>query len=188
MWVLWEGVGMSVSSALRPSFGVEDVEGVVAGGLCGAFQAGVVMQVWDYDLVLGLGAMVGAESYVAGWLVLLTLGVLLAVPFVGVVSGSTNAFTAKVIALSRRSELLQRVLVPLLKFSALGITCLALGQGYGLVVGLVVTLLVVPAWLTLAAGPAAVAPYLTLASLGSIVAWVVYGGTMGFVYGYWKEH
>lgn len=178
---------MSVSNALRPSFAIEDVECVVAGGLAGAFQAGVVMQIWDYDLVLGLGAMVGAESYVAGWLVLLTLGVVLAIPFVGVVSGSVHGFSTKVIALSRRSELLQRVLVPLLTFSALGVTCFALGQGYGLAVGVVMTLLVVPAWLAVTAGPAGVAPYLTLASLGSVVAWVVYGGTMGFVYGYWME-
>lgn len=177
---------MSAETAVLPSLDVTDIEGVVAGGLFGAFQAGVVMQIWHYGLILELGSLVGVATYVGGWSVLLTAGVLFAVPFVGIVSGSVHTFSNKVIMLSRRSELLQRILVPLLKFSAFGVTCFALGQMYGLALGVGIHLFVVPVWLTAIGQPTPI-PYLTVPGLGGVVGWTVYGGMMGFVYGFRKE-
>lgn len=163
----------------RPRIGVSDVEAVIAAGLFGAFQGGLMLQLWDLDGIRRVGATVGVTSLEGAWLVLLCYGVLLAVPFVWFVSGSVDAWANSVILLSSKSAVLQRVLVPLLKFSALGITLFGLGQIYGLLVGIFVYGLAMPAWLNLV-GYATPVPYINGFTL---FGWATYGGMTGLAYG-----
>ncbi|MFD1514041.1 hypothetical protein [Halomarina rubra] len=154
---------------------------LAAGGFLGAALAGTTMQIFDQVAMLLTGSLVGLGSVGGGWLATLVFGVVLAVPFGAVVSGSINGFVNRVIVLSSQSDALQRVLVPLLNRSALAVTTSALGAGYGLVVGVGVYLVAAPVWATLA-GSVAVAS-LVVPCLVGVVASVVYGATLGVVYG-----
>ena len=176
---------MAFDVSSRPSVDVSQVEAVVGAGLFGAFQGGLMLQLWNTDAIRQVGATVGWSTLDGGWVVLLCYGVLLAVPFVWFVSGSVNAFTNKVIMLSSKSSVLQRLLVPLLKFSALGVTLFSLGQIYGLLVGVAFWGLAVPAWLNAVAGYGVPFPYVNPFTL---FAWATYGGMTGLAYGLIEEH
>lgn len=154
----------------------------VAGGLAGGVVASGVVWLFDDSLLALFGEFAGGPGVGRGAGVLLALGVLLAVPFGAFVAGSIDGFVAQVMALSRRSTAVQRVLVPLLRRSALAVTTYSLGQVYGLVVGLVLVVFVLP----LAAAPLGAAlpfPFLTVTALVGVAAWVVYGAVLGLVYG-----
>ena len=165
-------------SSLDLDFGVDEFEGMVAGGLAGALAGGVLLQLIDYFYIEWLGAAVGARGLWTGWVVMLALGLVLAVPFVVFVNGSVNTFVNQVMMLSRRSDLLQRILVPLLQKSAYGVTLYALGQAYGLLVG-IAFVVGLPLWLAFIGTPVRLTPWFALA----VVPWLVYGSTMGLVYG-----
>ncbi|WP_433627286.1 hypothetical protein [Halomicrococcus sp. NG-SE-24] len=165
------------------SLGVDEGEAIVAGGLAGAVQAGLVVQLWDTSSIHRIGALVGADSLNGGWLVLLALGVLFAVPFGVFVSGSINTFVNRVIMLSSQRPMLQKVLVPLLNRSALAVTTNALGNVYGLGVGIVFHLVLMPLWLSVFMGVQTPVPYLTVTGLVGVLGWTLYGGVLGLVYG-----
>lgn len=173
----------SLRSHLSVDLSVVEAEAVVVGGLFGAIQVGLVMSLYRTEMVYEIGGLVGAYSLHAGWYVLLLLGVLFGVPFVAFVSGSINTFANQVIMLSSRSTALQKVLVPLLKRSALGITCGGLGQVYGAGVGIVFHLIAMPVWLHFVMGLSVPVPYLTVGGLVGVIAWTLYGGALGLVYG-----
>ncbi|MFC6766362.1 hypothetical protein [Natrinema soli] len=90
--------------------------------------------------------------------------------------------------LSSRNEHLQKILVPLLKRSALTTTTLALGNGYGIAVGVVLSLFLAPVWLTVAMGVPMAIPNVTIGGLVGVIAWALYGGTLGLVYGLILEY
>jgi hypothetical protein len=165
------------------SLGIDEGEAIVAGGLAGAMQGGLVIQLLDLNSMYTIGKIAGVGTLNGGWIVLLALGVLFAVPFGAFVSGSINTFVNRVIMLSSRRPLLQKVLVPLLNRSALAVTTNALGNLYGLCVGIVFYVLLMPLWLTVIMGVRVPVPYLTVTSLVGIVAWTLYGGVLGLVYG-----
>ena len=160
-----------------------EIEAAVAGGLAGGFQAALVIQVYDTDAIKRIGAAVGASTLNGGWLAMLALGVLFALPFSLFVSSSIDAFVSKVMVLSSRNEQLRKLLVPLLQRSALTTTTVALGNGYGIAIGVAFSLFALPIWLTVATGVSAVIPNLTVGGLVGVVAWALYGGTLGLVYG-----
>lgn len=166
--------------ASRSSFalGVDEVEGIVAGGFAGAVLGGALLQLIGPEYVERLGAAVGTPGLWHGWVVLLVVGILLAVPFVWFVDGSINQFVNQIIALSRRSSVLQRILVPLLQRSAYGVTLYSLGQVYGLIVG-VAYIALLPIWL----GVVGTSPGYALHDLLTLIPWLVYGSNMGLVYG-----
>ncbi|MFC6731608.1 MULTISPECIES: hypothetical protein [unclassified Haladaptatus] len=170
---------------LRSSVAItgEQFEAIVAGGLFGAFQGGLILQLWNPDAIREIGATVGMASLNGGWLALFGYGILLGIPFVAFVSGSVNAFVNKVIMLSSQSTVLQKLLVPLLSRSALGVTLFALGQGYGIVVGLMFWSLFVPGWLAILGYPTAT----PLVDPIALFSWATYGGMMGLVYGLVRE-
>lgn len=176
---------MSVFEPSRFQLGVSEGEALVGAGLFGAFQGGLMLQVWHVAAIRQVGATVGVHSLTGSWVVLLGYGVLLAIPFVAFVSGSINAFTNRIIMLSSNSRVLQHLLVPLLKISALGVTLFALGQVYGLLVGLVVWGLALPAWLNLVVGMQVPFPYVNAFTL---FGWATYGGMCGLAYGLILEH
>jgi len=147
-----------------------------------------VIQLYDTDAIRRIGATFGVPTLNGGWLAMFALGVLFALPFSVFVSSSIDAFVSKVMLLSSRNEYLQKLLVPLLKRSALTTTTLALGNGYGVVVGVVLSLFLVPVWLTVAIGVPMAIPNVTVGGLVGVVAWALYGGTLGLVYGLILEY
>lgn len=165
--------------AIETDIDIGDVEAIIGGSLFGALQANVILHLGDLEALELLGATIGRPTLLAGAGMLFVYSVLLALPFLLFVSGSINAFVTRVIMLSRNSTLLQKVLVPLLNVSALGVTLFALGQIYGLLVGVVFFGVLVQLWLIVIGGPSAL-PALGLVSL---FAWMTYGGMMGLVYG-----
>lgn len=159
----------------------EELTATLSGGLLGGVSAAGVMWLWNDVLLAELGAFVGGDV-AAGVAVMVALAVVFALPFGAFVARSIDGFVNSVMLLSRRSQVLQTVLVPMLKRSALATTTYSLGQGYGLAVGVVFHLLALP--LLLGAVDVAVPfPYLTLTGLGGLVAWVVYGAVLGLVWG-----
>ena len=175
---------MAFDVASRPSFSVSKVEAVIGAGLFGAFQGGLMLQLWNTDAIRQAGATVGWSTLEGGWIMLLVYGILLAIPFAWFVDGSVNAYANTVIMLSSKSRVLQRVLVPLLKFSALGITLYGLGQIYGLVVAIAVWGLALPAWLNVVVGYPAPFPYV---NGFTIFGCLTYGGMTGLAYGLIEE-
>ncbi|WP_436345018.1 hypothetical protein [Natronorubrum sp. FCH18a] len=167
---------------------VREFEAAIAGGLAGGFQAALVIQVHDTDAIRRVGAVFGVPTLDGGWLAMFALGVLFALPFSAFVSSSIDSFVSKVMALSSRNDYLRKVLVPLLKRSALTTTTLALGNGYGIAVGVVFSLFVMPVWLTFGMGVPTMIPNLTGDGLFGVLAWALYGGTLGLVYGLILEY
>lgn len=170
-----------MSTETASAIDAEELTATTGGGLAGGVAAAAVMWLWNDELLAELGAFVGG-GVGPGVAVALALGVVFALPFGAFVARSIDGFVNRVMMLSRRSEALQTVLVPLLKRSALATTTYSLGQGYGLAVGVVFHLLALPPLLG-AVGVAAPFPYLTLTGLGGLVAWVVYGAVLGLVWG-----
>ena len=155
---------------------------VISGGFVGAILLGLVLQ-WGVGQggVLQFGALVGRPDYSVSWTVLFALSTLFAALFVRFVSRSINSFVNRVIMLSRRSEVLKEVLVPLLERSALTVTTNALGVVYGFAIWVVFYTLIVPVWLAFVIGVESVRiPNLHLAGF---VAWVLYGALVGLLYG-----
>jgi hypothetical protein len=176
----------NIRSWFTIDFTVDEVEAIVAATLFGALQANVILHFGDLTAVKMLGGTVGVSTYVGGAVMLFVYGILLGLPFLVFVSGSVNSFVNQVIMLSSKSKVLQKILVPLLNISALGVTLFALGEIYGIVVGIVFFGFAVPLWLTLIGyGGAYSLPYLGLVSL---FAWITYGGMTGLVYGYVMEN
>ncbi|QSW99859.1 hypothetical protein [Haloterrigena alkaliphila] len=169
-------------------FDAREFEAAVAGGLAGGFQAAVVLQVHDTDSIRRVGAVFGAPTLDGGWLAMFALGVLFALPFSLFVSSSIDSFVQKVMLLSSKNDHLRTVLVPLLKRSALTTTTLGLGNGYGAAVGVVVSLFLMPIWLTVVMDVPTMIPNLTVDGLFGVVAWILYGGTLGLVYGLLLEY
>lgn len=173
----------NIQSLFSFDIGIDEIEGIIGASLFGALQANLILHFHPDGLeaVKMLGATVREPTLTGGALLLFVCGVLLGLPFLAFASGSVNSFVTTVIALSSKSTLLQKLLVPLLNISALGVTLFALGQVYGLAVGVVFYGFGVPLWLSLIGYSGAYA----LPSLGLIplFAWMTYGGMMGLVYG-----
>ncbi|WP_323172378.1 hypothetical protein [Natrialba sp. PRR66] len=164
-------------------FSVREIEAAVAGGLAGGFQAALVLQLYDTDAIRRVGGGFGSPTLDGGWIAMFALGVLFALPFSLVVSRSIDSFVGTVMALSSRNEPLRRLLTPLLKRSALATTTFALGNGYGIVVGAVGVLFLVPGWLPAAMGVSTPFSNATVAGVVGVLAWAIYGGMLGLVYG-----
>ncbi len=173
----------SLRSGLSFDFTINEIEGVIIGGLFGGLQIGFVMGLYRTELTYEVGGIVGLYSLTGGWWVTMVLGLLFAIPFVAFVSGSINSFANSVIMLSSRSSTLQKILVPLLKRSALGITCGGVGQLYGIGVGIIFHVIAMPIWLRYVMGISVPVPYLTMGGLVGVAAYFLYGGALGLVYG-----
>lgn len=159
---------------------IDEVEGIIGASLFGAFQANVILHFLDLQTVKMLGATVGEPTLIGGATMLFIYGVLLGFPFLVFVSGSVNSFVTRIIMLSSNSTLLQKLLVPLLNISALGVTLFALGEIYGLIVGVVFFGFAVPLWLSVLGSGSYAIPSLGLIPM---FAWITYGGMMGLTYG-----
>lgn len=187
-------MGYNIRSLFAVDLGIKEVEGIVGASLSGALLASLILHIGNLGgIKLGgltvikmLGATVGVSTPTAGGIMLFVYGLLLGFPFLVFISGSVNSFVTQIIRLSSKSTLLQKILVPLLNVSALGVTLFALGALYGIVVGIVFFGFAVPLWLSLIGYSGAY----TLPSLGliSLAAWLIYGGITGLVYGLIMEN
>ena len=144
-------------------------------GIKGALVAGLVSGLFTLVFVgtavfTGLAGAVGQGGIFTGFLVWLSLGVLLGLVFVAYVSRTINDFTNTVIMFSRRSEVTQKILVPLLTRAALTVTAGSMGLVYGLVLGVAVYGGVLAGVLP------GVSPLI-------IVAFAIYGQVLGTGYG-----
>jgi len=147
-----------------------------------------VIQLYDTDAIRRIGATFGVPTLNGGWLAMFALGVLFALPFSVFVSSSIDAFVSKVMLLSSRNEYLQKLLVPCSSDPRSTTTTLALGNGYG------------SSWAW--SSPSFWCP----SGCGRdrradghsqrhgrrprrrVVAWALYGGTLGLVYGLILEY
>lgn len=172
---------MSTRNAVRP-VRVRDVEGVVGGGLFGALLAGGLMNLVEYDLMMQFAEIVGSHSHTVAWLVLFGLGVVFAAGFEVYVGKAFDPFVRSIMALTKRSAVLRKLLAPMVHKSPMGSVCYLLGQGYGLAIGAAHVLLV-PLWLTHVMGVPTPFPMLNLEGLLAVVGWVVYGSMMALVFG-----
>lgn len=165
-----------------PPIRVRDVEGIVGGGLFGALLAGGLMNLVFYELMMQFAQIVGSFSHTVAWLVLFGLGVVFAAGFEVYVRLSFDPFVRSIIALTKRSSILRKLLSPMVHKSPMGSVCYLLGQGYGLAIG-VGHVLLVPLWLTHVMGVPTPFPMLNLHGLLAVVGWVVYGSMMALVFG-----
>lgn len=99
----------SLRSGLSMDFSINEIEAIIVGGLFGGLQIGFVMGLYRTELTYEVGGIVGLYSLQGGWTVTMILGVLFAIPFVALVSGSINSFANSVIMLSSRFSLLPDV-------------------------------------------------------------------------------
>lgn len=161
---------------------------VISGCFVGAILLGLVLQ-WGglgRDGIMQFGALIGQADYETdydtSWTVLFVLSGLFSILFVRFVSRSINAFVNRVIMLSSRSTVLQKLLVPLLERSALTVTTTALGVIYGFVIWVVFYALFIPLWLAFVFNfEKATIPNL---GLTGFIAWVGYGTLIGLLYGF----
>lgn len=172
---------MSTRNVVQP-VRVRDVEGIVGGGLFGALLAGGLMNLIEYELIMQFAELVGSYSHTVAWLVLFGLGVLLAAGFEVYVGKAFDPFVRSLIALTKRSAVLRKLLGPMVHRSPMGAVCYLLGQGYGLALG-VAHVVLVPLWLTYVMGVSTPFPMLNLEGLVAVVGWVVYGSMMALVFG-----
>ncbi|WP_330631302.1 hypothetical protein [Halocatena halophila] len=175
----------SVRSKLYDLTGIEgkSIEAIVIASLFGAFQAIIVFHFGDVTGVKMIGASAGHWDKITGGLMVIVYSLIFGGIFLGVIAGSVNPFVTRVIMLSQNSALLQKFLVPLLTRSALGVTLLAIGQLYGIIIGLVFHGILLQLWLEAIGAPAQFPAF----GLASTVAWMAYGATMGLVYGLLME-
>ncbi len=123
--------------------------------------------------------LIGRDTLTAGWAVWLGQGVVFGVGFALVVARTINPFTHSVIAVSRKSTLAQKLLVPLLHRSALGVTASSMGFIYGQVVLTPLYAYLAPVVLGLQGVPVEI----PLATVPVILGYIVYGQVMGLTYG-----
>ncbi len=172
----------SLNETVRPrtSISGEEARTATLAAVAGMLFAGLALEVTGRDLgVEAFGRAVGA-GYNVGWLALLALSAAFSLLFVEFLSRTVNSFVQHVIATSSQQELLQKLLVPLLRRSALTVTAVNLGLGYGLLVGVAFYGVLLPAWLKFVVGVPAPVPNVDVVG---VLVWVIYGGLLGAVYG-----
>ncbi|MFB6165627.1 MAG: DUF6114 domain-containing protein [Haloarculaceae archaeon] len=169
---------MSVNQ--RSTFGRDEQVAAIVGAILGSIPAGLLL--WGFggaDSIRRFAWFVGAGSLGAGWAVWFGLAILFGLAFGVAMSRTVNSFTNTVIMVSQKSELTQRVLVPMLHRSALGLTAGSMGLIYGQVLGFGFFEYLMPVVLALN-GHFVEYP---LADFPAIVAYIVYATILGTAYG-----
>ncbi len=151
----------------------------LAGSLAGAVALGGILTVAaGAGSIRRFGALVGADGAGAAWGVLVAACLVLSLGFAAFVSRTASPFTTVLFGLTRRSDLLRRLLLPVVRRAAYPAAALVLGLWYGLLVGVGFGAVVMPAWLSAAGFPTAV----PLLDPAGIAAWIAYGGALGVVF------
>lgn len=174
---------MSVQLQTRTAISREEANAATLAALAGAILVGILLQATNSNVaVTEFGRLVGA-SYSVGWMMLIVSSAVFALVFVEFLSRTVNSFVTQVITMSSQQEHLRRLLVPLLRRSALTLTAFNLGLAYGLALALVFYALLLPVWLRYVVSVSVSVPNIDL----GILVWVLYGGVLGIVYGQMME-
>ncbi|WP_227355062.1 hypothetical protein [Haladaptatus salinisoli] len=174
---------MSVRLQTRTAISREEAHAATLAALAGAILVGILLQVTNSNVgVTEFGRLVGA-SYSTGWIVLLVASAGFALAFVEFLSRTVNSFVTRVITMSSQQEHLRKLLVPLLRRSALTLTAANLGLAYGLALAVVFHALLLPVWLRYVANVPVPVPNVDV----GLLVWVLYGGVLGVVYGQMME-
>lgn len=170
-------------------FNIDRYDAAIAGGLVGMVQSGMLMHLFGTYYIRAYAWLVGSNDITVGWTILFIISAVGGLVFAGTVSNFVQDFSTSVMMLSRKSDILRKILVPLLNFSAMGITLSGIGWGFGLAYGLIVWSFAMPVYLHLFMG-GGLAEGMPLPAMGllPLFAWAHYGGLLGLVYGYVLEN
>jgi ABC-type multidrug transport system fused ATPase/permease subunit len=175
-----------MSTKITSKFGRDEQVAAVIGALVAAIPAGLLIQYLpgpNGSTTQGFeyfAWLVGGSGLATGWLVWVGTCVVFALIFGVFLSRTVHNFTNTIIMLSRNVGVLQRVLVPLLERSALGVTAGGFGLLYGHIVAYGFFGYVMPIVLPVLGYNAGLPP---LADFSVIFAYLLYGQLMGTVYG-----
>jgi len=161
--------------------GIDRRETVAAavGGLLGAAVLGGILRVGrGPGEVVRFAGVVGADGEAVGWATVAVVCLVLSAGFGAFLSATASPFVDGLFGLTRRSDRLRRLLMPVVANAAYLAAASTLGLAYGLLAGLVVGALAVPAAVVALGGTAPV-PALDPVAL---VGWVAYGVVVGVVY------
>jgi len=150
------------------------------GALVGGVLAGVFMDiVGGADAMVTFSWLIGSTDPSQGWAVWMALAVGFGLYFGGAMARNVNKFTNTVIMVSRKSELTQKILVPLLHRSALGLTAGSMGLIYGQILGFGFYAYITPIIAQIHGIPAD----FVQANFVVIFGYIIYAQTLGTVYG-----
>ncbi|WP_458209109.1 hypothetical protein [Haladaptatus sp. NG-SE-30] len=170
---------MSVQLQSRTTLSREEMHAATLAAVAGALLVGILLQATGSNVAVAeFGDLVSA-SYSVGWIVLIVVSAVFALVFVEFLSRTVNSFVTQVITMSSQQELLQKLLVPLLRRSALTVTAFNLGLAYGVVLAVSFHVFLLPLWLRYVTSVPTPVPNLDL----GILVWMLYGGVLGVVYG-----
>ena len=175
-----------MSTKITSKFGRDEQVAAVIGALVAAIPAGLLIQYLpgpNGSTTQGFeyfAWLVGGSGLATGWLVWIGTCVVFALIFGVFLSRTVHNFTNTIIMLSRNVGVLQKILVPLLERSALGVTAGGFGLLYGHIVGYGFFGYVMPIVLPILGYSAGIPP---LADFSVIFAYLLYGQLMGAVYG-----
>ena len=162
------------------TFGRDEQVAALIAALVGGVLAGVFMDfVGGADAMVTFSWLIGSTDPSQGWAVWMALAVGFGLYFGGAMARNVNKFTNTVIMVSRKSKLTQKILVPLLHRSALGLTAGSMGLIYGQILGFGFYAYLTPIIARLHGIPAD----FVQANFVVIFGYIVYAQTLGTVYG-----
>jgi hypothetical protein len=162
------------------SFGRDEQVAALIAALVGGGVAGVFMDVvGGADAMVTFSWLIGSTDPSQGWAVWMALAVGFGLYFGGAMARNVNKFTNTVIMVSRKSKLTQKILVPLLHKSALGLTAGSMGMIYGQILGFGFYAYVTPIIARVHGIPAE----FVQANFVVIFGYIIYAQTLGTVYG-----
>jgi hypothetical protein len=123
---------------------------------------------------------VGASTVATGWTVWLVSAFILGIGFSFAMARTINKFTNTIIMISRKSRVTQKLLVPILHVTPLGLTAGSMGGIYGQVIGFGVFAWLMPVVLFV---NGLEPPMFPLADFAVIGGYFVWGHVLGGVYG-----
>ncbi len=170
---------MSVNQKSR--FGRDEQVASVVGSVVGGLLAGALIQLTGgADAMVLFAWLIDGSTVATGWVVWMSLALVFGIGFAIFMSRGVNKFTNTIIMISRKSETTQKILVPLLHRSALGLTAGSMGLLYGQILGFGFFAWLVPILHALNGQPVEMFP---LANFPVIFGYIVYGQVLGTVYG-----
>lgn len=180
--VVGAGYGASVEEE-GLAVGADRTKGVVFGSLLGGLVGGLIIHHVAGPVHIQLvGSFVGVAGSVAkSWAVWLLLCLVFGVGFARILSRSLDAYIDSLVEKTEANPDLRAVLGPALDGAPVTTTASWLGLTYGATLGVIVGLLLVPMFVTIAV-PAYVVPYPST-DLGVLLGYAVFGLFLGAGYG-----
>lgn len=153
-----------------------ELETGALGGLIGGIAAGVVLQVSSIT-IQQIAGVVGFEQTLGnGWGTFLIFGVLCGVAYAGVVTQLVDRYVAFVVSLTSQSDLIRSAVMPLTnRFGMRVVVTSAMGLIYGMVLGILVVVFLIPLRLGYVSFP-----HLDVVS---ILGFMLFGLVLGITYG-----